>query len=369
MSTGLTNLVSFADSRPRAAAATRAKPPVFTDPASQRLLKQIERLAPSDASLLILGESGTGKEIIARHVHARSERKGPFVAVNCGALSPTLAEAELFGHEAGAYTGANGARAGWFEAADGGTLFLDEIADLSPALQVKLLRVLQEREVVRIGSRKTISVDVRLVAATNVDLGEAVAAGRFRLDLFYRLNVASLALAPLRDRPGDILPLTEHFLRTYSERLRVPLPRLLPDTQRALLAHAWPGNIRELENVLHVALLMSTDDTLRPEHLRFANPPRAFAAATQTGTLATSLRDGAAPSDGALDALLAPLERLFNAPPAELFPKLEELIVRRAYDFCHGNQVQSARLLGISRNVLRTHLKRFHLITSPETSS
>jgi DNA-binding NtrC family response regulator len=369
MSTGLNNLVSFVDSRPRAATTARTKPPVFADPASQMLLKQIERLAPSDASVLILGESGTGKEVIARHIHAHGGRNGPFVAINCGALSPTLAEAELFGHEAGAYTGASGARAGWFEAADSGTLFLDEIADLSPALQVKLLRVLQEREVVRIGSRKTIPVDVRLVAATNVDLGEAVAAGRFRLDLFYRLNVASIALAPLRDRRGDILPLAEHFLRMYSERLRMPLPRLLPDTQRALLAHAWPGNLRELENVVHVALLMSTDDTIRPEHLRFANLPRAFAAATPTGTLAASSRESAAPSDGALDSLLPPLERLFNSPPAELFPKLEELIVRRAYDFCHGNQVQSARLLGISRNVLRTHLKRFHLISPLETPS
>jgi sigma-54-specific transcriptional regulator len=368
MSTGLNNLVSFADSRPRVAPA-RGKPPLFTDPTSLLLLKQIERLAPSEASVLILGESGTGKEVVARQIHAHSARKGPFVAVNCGALSPTLAEAELFGHEAGAYTGASGARAGWFEAADGGTLFLDEIADLSPALQVKLLRVLQEREVVRIGSRKPIAVDVRLVAATNVDLGEAVAAGRFRLDLFYRLNVASIALAPLRDRPGDILPLAEHFLRTYSERLRLPLPRLLPDAERALLAHPWPGNIRELENVVHVALLMSAHDTIGPEHLRFANPPRAFAAALPTRTLATSSPGSAAPSDGALDALLAPLERLFNAPPAELLPKLEELIVRRAYDFCHGNQVQSARLLGISRNVLRTHLKRFHLITHLETPS
>jgi len=347
MSTGLNNLVSFVDTRPRTAAPPpRVKPAVFSDPASQLLLKQIERIAPSDASVLVLGESGTGKEVVARYIHAQSGRKGPFVAVNCGALSATLAEAELFGHEAGAYTGANSARAGWFEAAEGGTLFLDEIADLSLGLQVKILRVLQEREVVRIGSRKATSVDVRLIAASNVDLGEAVAAGRFRLDLFYRLNVAALALAPLRERRGDILPLTEHFLRAYSERLRVALPRLHPDTKRALLAHNWPGNIRELENVVHVALLMSTDDIVLPEHLRFATLPGAPAAR----------------NENAFDALLPLLERLFNAPPTDLFPKLEELILRRAYDFCHGNQVQSARLLGISRNVLRTHLKRFQVI-------
>ena len=215
---------------------------------------------------------------------------------------------------------------------------------------MKILRVLQEREVVRIGSRKAIPIDVRLVAATNVDLAQAVAAGRFRLDLFYRLNVASIALAPLRDRPGDILPLADHFLRAYSERLHMPVPRLLPDTQRALLAHTWPGNIRELENVMHVALLMSADQAIQPQHLRFVRSPVAPVASASKGAGA-----------GGLDALLGPLERLFNAPPAELFPKLEELIVRRAYDFCHGNQVQSARLLGISRNVLRTHLKRIQI--------
>jgi DNA-binding NtrC family response regulator len=360
MSTGLTNLVSFADSRPRTAPA-RAKPLVFCDPASQTLLKQLERLAPSEVSVLLLGESGTGKEMVARQVHAQSGRKGPFVAVNCGALSTTLADAELFGHEAGAYTGASGARAGWFEAADGGTLFLDEIADLPLALQVKILRVLQEREVVRIGSRKAIPIDVRLVAATNVDLGEAVAAGRFRLDLFYRLNVASVALAPLRERPGDILPLAEHFLRIHSERQHVPLPRLSADTQRALLAHEWPGNIRELENLMQVAMLMSTDQTIQPEHLRFPRPPRPAAAVAPAQTSTGS------PDESGLSALLAPLERLFSAPPAELFPKLEELIVRRAYDYCHGNQVQSARLLGISRNVLRTHLKRIQIIASEST--
>jgi transcriptional regulator with PAS, ATPase and Fis domain len=330
----------------------RALSPVFADAGAQRTLKQIERLAPSDVSVLLLGESGTGKEVMARQVHTRSGRKGPFVAVNCGALTPSLAEAELFGHEAGAYTGAGSARAGWFEAADGGTLFLDEIADLSPALQVKILRVLQEREVVRIGSRKAIPVDVRLVAATNVDLSAAVADGRFRLDLFYRLNVASIALAPLRDRADDIVPLAEHFLRVYSERLRMATPRLVPDAERALLAHSWPGNIRELENVMHVALLMSGEALIRPEHLRLANAPVAIPVVTTTATAPT------ASSARELDSLLAPLERLFNAPPAELLPKLEELIVRRAYEFCHGNQVQSAKLLGISRNVLRTHLKR-----------
>jgi transcriptional regulator with PAS, ATPase and Fis domain len=211
------NLLSFTRT-----ANPRAKALVFADIGTERLLKQVERLAPSDASVLIVGESGTGKELMARRLHTQSHRKGPFIAVNCAALSASLVEAELFGHEAGAYTGATGARAGWFEAADGGTLFLDEVADLPPAVQVKILRVLQEREVVRVGSRKSIPIEVRLVAATNVDLEAAVADGRFRLDLYYRLNVASISLPPLRARLLDILPLTDHFLAAYSSDSTCP---------------------------------------------------------------------------------------------------------------------------------------------------
>jgi len=332
------------------APATRASAVACCDPSSQRLRHQIERLGPSDASILVIGESGTGKELTARSLHAHSRRKGPFVAVNCGALSATLAEAELFGHEAGSFTGATAARPGWFETANGGTLLLDEIADLSLDLQVKILRVLQEREVVRVGSRKPIPIDVRLIAATNVDLGEAVAAGRFRLDLYYRLNVASISVAPLRDRPGDILPLAQHFLATYGERLRVLQPSLEIEAQEALRAYAWPGNIRELENVIHFALLVSPDGKIRAEHLRFTGP--------------ASVTAPPASADASLDPLLAPLDRLFQSPPSQLFPRVEELIVRRAYAHCHGNQVQAARLLGVSRNVLRTQLKRFGLIAS-----
>ena len=193
----------------QAALTIRAKALIFHDPKSLTLLSHVERIAPSEANVLIIGETGTGKELIARHIHAQSGRKGPFVAVNCGAFSENLVEAELFGHEAGAFTGAQQARAGWFEAANGGTLFLDEVGDLPLAIQVKLLRVLQERQVVRLGSRKPVPVDVRLVAATNVDLEKAVQAGHFRLDLYYRLNVAPVFLPPLREREGDILPLVD----------------------------------------------------------------------------------------------------------------------------------------------------------------
>ena len=189
----------------------RAKALVFSDPASAELLEYIERISPSEAPVLIGGETGTGKELVSRHIHLLSGRKGPFLAVNCGAISDYLAESELFGHEAGSFTGAVGKREGWFEAANGGTLFLDEIGDLPLPLQVKLLRVLQEKEVVRIGSRKPIPVDVRLVAATNVDLDYAVNAGHFRRDLLYRINIAHVKIPPLRDRPGDVCPWPNTF--------------------------------------------------------------------------------------------------------------------------------------------------------------
>lgn len=337
---------------PQTNAPLRAKAVIFSDPLSQTLLRQIERIAPSDASVLICGETGTGKELIARHVHACSQRSGPFVAVNCGALSASLIEAELFGHQAGSFTGASETRAGWFEAANGGTLFLDEVGDLPLAMQVKLLRVLQEREVVRVGSRKSIPIDVRVVAATNTDFAQAIAAGTFRLDLYYRLSVVSLDLLPLRARRGDILPLFEHFLHTYSERLHTARPRIAPATQTLLLDHRWPGNIRELENVAHSALLITDDDVVLPEHIRFTAVPTLRAG------------DAAHPQTTPFDAIRAQLDRLFVAQPAELYQQLEALIVRHAFDHSHNNQVHTAKLLGVTRNVLRTLLKRYGLISS-----
>jgi transcriptional regulator with PAS, ATPase and Fis domain len=213
----------------------RAKALVFSDPISAKLLEYIERIAPSDAPVLINGETGTGKELVARHIHLLSGRKGPFLAVNCGAISDQLAESELFGHEAGSFTGAVGKREGWFEAANEGTLFLDEIGDLPLPMQVKLLRVLQEKEIVRIGSRKTISINVRLVVATNVDLDYAVTAGHFRRDLLYRINIAQVKLPPLRERPGDVLPLAEHFLKTYSQRMGYRQPQFSASAIELLL--------------------------------------------------------------------------------------------------------------------------------------
>jgi DNA-binding NtrC family response regulator len=339
----------------------RAKALVFADSASRRLLGYIEKLAPSEVPVLIIGETGTGKELVARHIHQLSGRTGPFLAVNCGAISDHLAESELFGHEAGSFTGAVGRREGWFEAAHGGTLFLDEIGDLPLAMQVKLLRVLQEREVVRIGSRKSIAVDVRLVAATNVDLEHAVSAGRFRLDLLYRLNIAPARLPPLRERPGDVLPLAQHFLRTYSQRMNIPVPGLSPTAVDALRGHAWPGNIRELENVIHFALLISSAEEIQPEHLKVSGGWGA--AAPTEDNIAPSHVSGAAPDETApLQVIAAQLRRSFAKPGVALYDELERLIVTEAYRHCGNNQVQSAVLLGVTRNVLRTLLKRHGLL-------
>jgi sigma-54-specific transcriptional regulator len=321
----------------------RASVLVFEDVMSKALLERIHLIGPSAANVLVTGETGTGKELIARHVHKLSPRaRGPFVAVNCGAFSEGLVESELFGHERGSFTGATVARAGWFEAARGGTLFLDEIGDLPFAMQVKLLRVLQERQVVRLGSRSPVAIDVRVVAATNVNLEDAVAAGRFREDLYYRLQVATLHIPPLRERPGDILPLAQHFLEVYGERLGLRDPTLSAEGLNVLLSgHSWPGNTRELENVIHHALLVCRENVVRPEDLRFS-PVRPRIAAS-----------GPTQPDKALhDALLA----LFEHGRPNLYAELETAITRAAYEFCHRNQVQTARLLGVSRNIIRSRL-------------
>jgi len=321
----------------------RATALVFEDPKSNALLQRIQLVAPSDANILIIGETGTGKELIARHVHQLSNRAdGPFIAVNCGALTDSLVESELFGHEKGAFTGAVGTKEGWFEAANGGTLFLDEIGDLPLSTQVKLLRVLQEREVVRVGSRRPIQINVRLVAATNVHLEEAVAASRFREDLYFRLSVAVLDLLPLRNRPGDILPLARHFLTLYAHKLGSPKVRLAPATENALLSHLWPGNIRELENVIHHAVLVCQDDVVQPGHLHL----------TRMETRAAPL----AKSNSREEALEEALMALFEEDHPDLFAKLEHTIMKAAYKYCQNNQLQTARLLGISRNIVRARL-------------
>jgi sigma-54-specific transcriptional regulator len=331
----------------------RASALVFADPESQKLLSLIERVAPSDATAYIKGETGTGKELVARHIHSLSSRRsGPFAAINCGAFSDTLVESELFGYERGAFTGAIGTKAGWFESANGGTLFLDEIGDLPLSTQVKLLRVLQEREIVRIGSRKPIPINVRLIAATNVNLEEAIRAGRFREDLYYRINVVPIQLAPLRERPGDILPLVQHFIAIYKDRLHTRALELHPDAIRLLHAYPWPGNIRELENTIHRALLVCDGNVLRPSNL---NLPLIYSTPTQQAE--NAIRPVADTCN--LDKAFA---QLFAQEPDELHDMVQRKLILQAYEHARRNQVQAARLLGISRNVLRTQLKHFGVI-------
>ncbi|MFC3943990.1 sigma-54-dependent Fis family transcriptional regulator [Pseudomonas gingeri NCPPB 3146 = LMG 5327] len=323
----------------------RAKALVFADPRSRQLLDYLQRVGPSEAPVLINGETGTGKELVARYIHSSSGRSGAFVPVNCGAISETLAESEFFGHEAGAFSGAVGRRAGWFEEADGGTLFLDEIGDLPLPLQVKLLRALQEQEIVRVGSRKPIKINIRLVTATNIDLEQAVEAGNFRLDLFYRINVAQVQVLPLRERPLDILPLVEHFRKLYSLRLKISEPMLSEAATQALLDYPWPGNIRELENVVHLALLVAGDKPIRPEHLKFS-------AGLSASRASSSSSVARVPQDVMREQLL----RLFEVPGETLLHDIEDLIVREAFAFCGFNQLRTAELLGITRNAMRTLL-------------
>jgi transcriptional regulator with PAS, ATPase and Fis domain len=355
----------------------RAKALVFSDPISADLLEYIERISPSEAPVLIGGETGTGKELVARHIHLLSGRKGPFLAVNCGAISDHLAESELFGHEAGSFTGAVGKREGWFEAANGGTLFLDEIGDLPLPLQVKLLRVLQEKEVVRIGSRKSIPVDVRLVAATNVDLDYAVNAGHFRRDLLYRINIAHVKLPPLRDRPGDILPLAEYFLKSYSQRMGSKQPQFATEAVDLLLNYSWPGNIRELENVVHFALLVASSNIIDASHLKVTGGWDTGASRSSSSPIPNI--NSAVPNtphhqpvnlvanntvDDPLVIIAAQLRRLFTEyGDGPHFETLESLIVHQAFAYVRSNQVHGAALLGISRNVMRTLLKRHGLLT------
>jgi transcriptional regulator with AAA-type ATPase domain len=245
----------------------RAKALVFVDPRSRRLREELELLAPLALPVLIRGESGTGKELLARQIHRASDRSGLFVSVNCGAISPNYADAELFGYTAGSHSVSASSRAGWFGSANGGTLYLDEIGDLPLPIQVKLLAALENHEVTRVGAAQPSPVDVRLVAASSIDLAQAVAAGKFHERLFHYLEEGHLDLPPLRERVGDILSLAEYFLGIYSQRLSLPVPLISEAAQWELERHSWPGNTRELENIIHFALLVSTGDEILPQHL------------------------------------------------------------------------------------------------------
>ena len=306
--------------------------PVAADPASARLLELARRVAASDATVLVCGESGTGKEVIARYVHRHSPRaEGPFVAINCAAIPESMLEATLFGHEKGAFTGAASARAGTFERAQGGTLLLDEVSEMALPLQAKLLRVLQEREVERIGAQHTVALDVRVVATTNRNLAEAVRGGGFREDLYYRLNVFPLQLPPLRARTGDILPLARHLIAAHARRMRRTSPHLSPATERELLAHAWPGNVRELDNLMQRALILSRAECIDAGDLSFETDGDGIP--TQTAT---------EPPHGLSEALR----------------ENEDNLILDALRENHGSRRATASQLGVSERTLRYKLAR-----------
>jgi aliphatic sulfonates family ABC transporter substrate-binding protein len=332
---------------------------VLEHPSSLELLARLARIAASGAPVLITGETGTGKELLAREVHARSTRsQQAFVAVNAGALSEQLIESELFGHERGAFTGAHERKLGWFEAAHGGTLFLDEIGDLPCSLQVKLLRVLSTGEVTRVGARTATRVDVRLIAATHVDLRAAIRAGRFREDLFYRLSVTSLALPPLRERPGDILALARHFLARYRSELGRSALSLSSEAEQALLRHDWPGNVRELENTIHRAVIECGGGEIEPCDLGLL-PPAPVVELVHSGP-SLPVRRSAQPApcgEGAAWAALEHvLEELLEHAPHALHARVEGALLSAAFRHSGNNQLETARLLGLSRHVVRARL-------------
>ena len=342
------------------ALSVRAKAVVFEDPRSLALLARVREIAPQAVSVLIAGETGTGRELVARHLHELSARAGrPFLAVNCSGFSRTAAEGELFGYAKGGCDGTTSAKAGWFEAADGGTLFLDEIGDLPPKLQHKLLRVLSAGELVRLGADQPTPVDVRLIAATNVNLEQAVLAGHFSLELLRSLSAATLELPPLRERPGDILPLARHFLEFYRQRLDLRPTELGADAAQRLLDHSWPGNIRELENAMHHALLLCHGTQITPADLRLSALDSPSVTLTRVVRAVDAARVARESDRGVGSSFEQALLELFEQEQTNLFEHIENLVLKTAYHYCSHNQQRTARLLGISRNVVRARLLRF----------
>jgi two-component system response regulator AtoC len=325
------------------------------------LMKFVNKVAASEATtILIQGESGTGKDLVAKAIHYRSHRaERPFVAINCSAIPETLMEAELFGHEKGAFTDAKAMKKGLFEVADAGTLFLDEIGELSPLLQAKLLRVLEDQVIRRVGGVRDIQVDVRVIAASNRDLEREVREGRFRQDLYYRLAIISIFLPSLRDRKEDILPLIDFFLADYNKKFRKSVQGLSEDTRRLLLNYDWPGNVRELKNALERAMILEEGNLLKPDDLPFT------VASGRSGPVLNG-QPPAAP----VESQPAPGKR--RLPPLSIpeggtsLEDVEHALVELALQQSHGNQIKAAKLLNISRDALRYKMKKFGLGHSEE---
>ena len=315
---------------------------VYRDEAMARVVRLAEQVARAEASILITGESGTGKEVVARLVHAKSPRRdGPFVSVNCAAIPDALLESELFGHEKGAFTGAVARRVGKFEEANGGTLLLDEISEMDIRLQAKLLRALQERVIDRVGGGKPVPVDIRILATSNRNLAEEVRKGTFREDLMYRLNVVHLKIPPLRERTQDILELAGHFARKYAEVNGMPPRPIAADARRALLANPWRGNVRELENTMHRAVLLAVGDEIGPD-----------AILTPDGETLGQPRDTVA---RAVETAGIAARALVGRTVAEV----ERELILDTLDHCLGNRTHAARILGISIRTLRNKLNEY----------
>jgi len=318
---------------------------VGESPALREVLARVEQVAQTSSTVLLRGETGTGKEMVARAIHINSARESrPFVRVNCAALAPGVLESELFGHEKGSFTGAMARRLGRFEMADGGTLFLDEVGDLPADVQVKLLRVLQEREFERVGGSETIKVDVRVVSATHRDLEKQIADGTFREDLYYRLNVFPIVLPPLRERTSDIAVLAEHFVQKYAPGAGKPVRGLDAGAVAALAGYGWPGNVRELENVIERALILARGTELTAADLEFTRRPNAPTPAAPAAAPAPAAR----PADG-------------GRPLAERLHEQERTAIVAAIDAAQGNIAHAARALGINRSTLYYRLRKHGL--------
>ncbi|NMX77027.1 sigma-54-dependent Fis family transcriptional regulator [Pseudomonas sp. WS 5532] len=313
--------------------------PIAFEPASAQLLELAARVARSDSTVLISGESGTGKEVLARYIHQQSSRaKQPFIAINCAAIPDNMLEATLFGHEKGSFTGAIAAQAGKFEQADGGTILLDEISEMPLGLQAKLLRVLQEREVERVGARKPIQLDIRVVATTNRDLAGEVAAGRFREDLFYRLSVFPLAWRPLRERPADIIPLAERLLNNHVKKMKHAQARLSAEAQACLISYPWPGNVRELDNAIQRALILQQGGLIQPQDFCLA------------------MGNGSAPLPSLAPAPVAAAETESGGALGDDLRRREFQMIIDTLRAERGRRKEAAERLGISPRTLRYKL-------------
>jgi DNA-binding NtrC family response regulator len=307
-------------------------------PKMREILASVRRVAPTRSTVLLCGESGVGKDLIARAIHFHSPRQGhPFVKIDCTAIPENLMESELFGYEKGAFTGANTSKPGKFEQADTGTMFLDEIGDVPPAIQVKLLRILQERTFERLGSNKMRQIDVRVIAATNVDLQAALQEGNFREDLYYRLNVFPLTIPPLRERREDIPFLAEHFLTKYAAELNSNVRAISHEAMEKLCGHNWPGNVRELENVMERSLVLATGEVLRPDDIRLDSGSRTTAMQGSQSVTSDFLPEGVS------------------------LEQHEQGLIREALRRAGGNKSQAARMLGLTRNALRYRLAQMGL--------